>query len=619
MVNAKYFKNVYLRLFTIILIVISLMGFLSLVASAKSGYEIYDIQINVKLNEDGSADITEVWDVEIDSSTNGTEWYLIKGYLNGSKISNFKVFENDREFAYVGDNWNINASRSQKAYKCGTTPNTDQEGLELCWGIGEYGRHKFTVSYHITEVVDAYSDKDGFNWRFVNDELSAIPQSVSVKITAPFDITEENARIWAFGNTGTIHFMKEDGQNGYIYATASGDEYNSYSSHMTIVSGFNKELFKPARTMDGTFEDLVETAKTGSSYDNNYEENSQNGWSNGLGGVLDFILAMLGKVFSVLMMVGMIFAFVVAAKRTNPDALPRVKVSSAEKKNVDYSREIPFNKNLEKTFAGLRCIGESKKNSDLISAYLLKWVNEGHITFKETEAKTFLNLGKKMENSIIFTTGFVPKTATESEARVFHYLREAAGRDTILQEKELEKYAKKNYDKYFELLTTAIDEGKKGLFEEKLFSVIENKGIKALIKGKKIYLPVDGSKEKLLKILGFKKYLKDYTLLSEREVKEVALWKDYLVFAGLFGIAKEVAKQFENLNPEIFAEMQRGMDPDTDFYSTLAMINIMSNTSSRAATSAQNAANASSSGGGGGASFGGGGGFSGGGSGGGGR
>lgn len=47
----------------------------------------------------------------------------------------------------------------------------------------------------------------------------------------------------------------------------------------------------------------------------------------------------------------------------------------------------------------------------------------------------------------------------------------------------------------------------------------------------------------------FRKFLKDFTLIEEREVKEVELWDDYLVFATLFGMADLVAKQMRKIDP----------------------------------------------------------------------
>lgn len=44
---------------------------------------------------------------------------------------------------------------------------------------------------------------------------------------------------------------------------------------------------------------------------------------------------------------------------------------------------------------------------------------------------------------------------------------------------------------------------------------------------------------------GLKNYLKDYSLLSEREAKEIELWEDYLIYSVMFGQNKKVIEEYE--------------------------------------------------------------------------
>ena len=60
-------------------------------------------------------------------------------------------------------------------------------------------------------------------------------------------------------------------------------------------------------------------------------------------------------------------------------------------------------------------------------------------------------------------------------------------------------------------------------------------------------LPKEGSKE----VYGFFKFLNDFTLVNERELSEVSLWKEYLVFASLYGLAKEVRKGMQKVAPDV--------------------------------------------------------------------
>ena len=60
------------------------------------------------------------------------------------------------------------------------------------------------------------------------------------------------------------------------------------------------------------------------------------------------------------------------------------------------------------------------------------------------------------------------------------------------------------------------------------------------------------NKTDTIQMLGLKKFLTDFTLIDEREIQEVMLWKDYVVWATLFGCASTVVKQMQKINPEYF-------------------------------------------------------------------
>ena len=80
---------------------------------------------------------------------------------------------------------------------------------------------------------------------------------------------------------------------------------------------------------------------------------------------------------------------------------------------------------------------------------------------------------------------------------------------------------------------------------------------------------------------------------------EVNLWQDYLIFAQLFGMANQVAKEFKSLYPDVITD---------DVYSDIMFMNAIYTTGISSANSARSAAESYSSGGGGFSSGGGGGG-----------
>ena len=52
-------------------------------------------------------------------------------------------------------------------------------------------------------------------------------------------------------------------------------------------------------------------------------------------------------------------------------------------------------------------------------------------------------------------------------------------------------------------------------------------------------------------VVGFMRYLQDFSLVGERNMEEVALWKEYLVFASFYGIADQVRKDMKKVAPDV--------------------------------------------------------------------
>ena len=98
------------KLLTIIITTIILS-----LATAPSTYanSIENININAKIQNDGSLLITQIWNV---NSTKGTEYYIPMQKINHMTVEDFTVTADNIKFNYVS-NWDINWSFSQKAYK----------------------------------------------------------------------------------------------------------------------------------------------------------------------------------------------------------------------------------------------------------------------------------------------------------------------------------------------------------------------------------------------------------------------------------------------------------------------------------------------------------------------
>ena len=552
------------RIFTFLL-----AAALGLVASAQ---QIRDIDISVELLEDGSAWITQRWDVRAPSSTGWTEWYVPIGNLGPMTVEDLSVSENGQAFESVGDHWNVDWSRSKKAGKCGIVRKRD--GVELCWGLGEYGDHKWSARFKVTGLVQALDDADAFNFMFVNPGLAAAPEHVRVVISPAFNCPEwtyDNTRVWAFGYYGDINV-----RSGNIVAESA--ESFEYRSKLIALVSFNKGMFHPAVERGGAFDDMLQAALDGSSYG---DDDDDFPWYIG---VFFALIAILPIFFLIYMGIA------------NALGYKYKKSFFGKQKITEWYRDIPVEGDLFAAFYALEygkrfAIQPSAKN--LIGALFLRWILNKDITVVADPKST-----KRVNLSFEADTSF----PNDVEDALYRFARAASGENLILEKNEFERWSRKNYAK----MTAWPDRAKargKNWFKVKHY----------IVRGTQT--TEEGALE-ARHVIEFKNFLKDFTLSNKREAVEVGLWKDYLVFAQLYGIADKVAEQFKKLYPAEFQEVVSSTGLDN--YTMLYLINHTNSISSSALQSAYAKAG-SVSGGGGHSSFGGGGGFSGGGFGGGGR
>ena len=338
------------RLFSILLAAV-----LGLAASAQ---QIRDIDITVELQQDGSAWITQRWDVRAPSSTGWTEWYVPIENLGDMTVSELSVSENGQPFESVGDGWNVDWNRSRKAGKCGIV--RKRNGVELCWGLGEYGDHKWSARFKVTGLVQALDDADAFNFMFVNPGLAAAPEHVRVVISPAFECpqwTTDNTKVWGFGYYGDINV-----RNGNVVAESA--ESFEYRSKLIALVRFDKGIFQPAVERGGAFDDMLQAALDGSSY--------------GADDDFPWYIALLSALAVLLPIFFLIYAGIASAM-----GYKYKKSFFGKQKITEWYRDIPVEGDLFAAFYALEygkrfAVQPSAKN--LIGALFLRWILDKHVT-----------------------------------------------------------------------------------------------------------------------------------------------------------------------------------------------------------------------------------------------
>jgi len=479
--------------------------------------QLRDMDIRVVLQHDGSARITQIWDATV---VDGTEMYIPISNLGEMTVSDLAVSENGQAYINEGRDWDVDRSLDGKAGRCGIIDK--HNGVELCWGKTSYGPHVWTVEYTVTGLVQSFTDADGFNFMFVNPGFDAPAQHVKVTIlndTGGPEWTYDNTLVWGFGSYGDIEVVS----GAIVYE--SSEPYSRQSSCIALVR-FEKGLFAPTVSRNMTFDELKDRALEDSSYGQN--------------GIFEQVFLGL---FALLFGGGIIM--IISGIVLSALGYKYKKSMYGKTKITEWWREAPMGGNLfASSFVldnGWRFPSGQSSSKGLIGAFFLRWILDGKVKVQaDPDNAKRVNLDFSRE----------PDIQDDVELALYNMAREASGNNFLLESGEFERWSERNFKKMTAWPLRAKARGQGFMQDHRYFrhGTTTND---------------DGARE-ACHVVEFKNFLNDFTLSKERTANEVGLWKDYLVFAQLYGIADKVASQFQKLYPKEFQEVAQsvGVDPN---------------------------------------------------------
>ncbi len=536
---------------------------------------IQSISMDIFVNKNGDAQVTETWQCNV---TQGTEVYHPYYNLGNSEIKDLTVREGNSKYTTL-TKWKSSGTLESKANKCGI--NEISNGVELCWGISEYGSHTYTAKYTITNFVSETTDAQMIYWTLIPYEFSTSIGNIDIKIHTNFRI-QDTIDVWGYGNYGGTAYV----YNGDIEMQSNGELASD--EYMTILVKFPLRTFKATNKLKHDFEYYYNMAEKGA---NKYID------TNVIGGIIFGIV------------VTTVFVFITKKALENINSKNKFGIDYGIEgkdipKDVSYFRDIPCKKDIFRAYYIGYQYSIIEKETDILGAIILKWLKDGIIKIEEKESGTIF----KKENTIIILKETNPEILAETKEKELFTMLYTASKDGYLESLEFEVWCKNSYSKILSWFDEIILDQEKKLVQE---GIIRNKDIT----GKRIeYEATSRLKQEALELAGLKRYLNEYTLIKERKSIEVHLFEEYLIFAQILGIAEKVEKQFKDIYPDIIEQS------NFTSYDYIRYINISSYNAISSAKEARNIEAISraqkysaggggfSSGGGGGGSFGGGGG-----------
>lgn len=197
-------------IFIVFIIIILLVMFPLSIKAASDNLYLNHLEFDIKLNSDGSMNVTEIWNIKIEDTNT-----LFKTFKTDSKkyseITDVKVTD-------ITNNANIQFNKIN-TYMYHVTKNcyyglkNDDGNFEIAWGVGldnSYATKKYKIEYKVKDVITKYNDYAELYWQFVGQEFEISAKQINGTIILPSNANnKEEIKVW--GHSKDL--------NGTIYAT----------------------------------------------------------------------------------------------------------------------------------------------------------------------------------------------------------------------------------------------------------------------------------------------------------------------------------------------------------------------------------------------------------------
>ncbi len=544
--------------------------------SAELKLNVLKFEANIK--ENGDMEVTELWNIRIED-TNTLYKYFKRDSSKFSGIENVKVTDitSGKNQLYTKDRfWQYHVTKNHYYGAMNKEGN-----FEIGWGVGlenSSATRVYKIEYTVKDALTKYNDYAELYWQFIGNGFEVPAKEVVGKITLPQE-AENKEKIKVWGHTEEL--------NGEIYVTSTNtiefqlDGYNS--GNMLEVRALIPTEMITSTTKYKDKEILREIIDEETRWAE--EANSKR-------------LRKKVLITSVVSIVSLIIDIVIIMKIKKYNKKQKELTQKyVPENNIEYYRDIPRENatpgeayrlinesisditsvNIGKIFsAGLLDLSlkgylefeiNEQKKKEIIIKLTNKQINENEEIREEKSIYEFLKNIKNIENGITVKDlqkaiekypSKIEKLVENINKKISNGLKE----NELIDEKAKDEYSKYTSGQiiYFIVLVWSIISSIFILIAEaniiikiciaSTILMIIIGLIKSIMVAKKINVFTQKGVNEIEEWKGLKKYMKDYSLLDEKEVPAITIWEKYLVFATAFGIANEVIKQLKLVYPD---------------------------------------------------------------------
>lgn len=442
----KYLSKILVPI--VIMTIVSV--FVTLMFAGDSGEKtqyLDSIDYNVVLNKDGSMKVTETWNINIKNTNTLFKQFRLSSSKYGD-ITDVEVYDldNNRKLEQIDEEMYHLPKDTYYGLEIDSTT------FEIAWGVGmdnERGNRKYQISYVVHDVVTSYDDCQEFYWQFLGEGENTVPaKKVTGTITLPEDVSNiDNLRVWGHGQI-----------NGNI------ERVNTHEVRFDIKNLESGAMLEVrVATQDKMFD--VADFKTRSYSYLNTMLNEETEWSEETNSIADItrkIWAGFITLYVIIIIINLIR--IIKYRKDLKDDNNTIVVNKLE-----YFRDIPREKTATPAEAVYLYKYDKKRldtgtvQKDAVSATILDLCLKKKITLRMDDQK-------KVYVKIIAE----PDGLNKDELEIYKLLKEVSDVDEFEIE-ELNKYAKKKYQKFSDSINKFVNEARESLYDLKLIDKAEEK------------------------------------------------------------------------------------------------------------------------------------------------
>lgn len=562
-----YTKNMANKLKKIISVIfIFLFILLSFTPSARaddnSRLYLNKLKFDINVNEDGSMDVVETWDIDISHvNTLYKTFETDKDKFTSIENVMVKDITANREFSQ------INEEMYHVTKDCYYALKNSKGDFEIAWGVGldnSYATRTYEISYTVKDAIGKYNDYAELYWQFVGEDFEVDADKITGTITLPSKAeTENDIKVW--GHTENL--------NGEIYVTDTDEvkfqlEDFDAGRYVEVRVLFPTEMVTSSGRMydKDRYDDVVKEERKWTN-----QANLRRKWEE----IQDDVVA----TFVIFVVISLCIIFIEKAAKYGKKLSQLTKYVPEQK--LDYFRDLPEKDTTPGEAAYILNEPYNRFNSSfgkIFSATLLDLKLKDYLDLRVEKVE------KKKDKIYIKRLKMSDNNLKPDEKRILDYIYKIKKDKSEIEIKELEDYIQKHSAGVEVLIKGCEKDIEKQLIKEKILDkkqkeeflnysglagvyyvfaimtlfwaiplsivLLVNGLICSSIKKKANVLTQKGvnSKEKWK---GLKKYMEDFSLLNEKEVPAIEVWEKYLVYATAFGIADKVLKQLKTIYPNI--------------------------------------------------------------------